>query len=68
MIIFISFALFFVSLSFSALTALNIFEDYRGRMPSETVRETNRIMLVLCCFVWAVFYLSLIALRSHSLV
>lgn len=68
MIIFLSFILFFLSLSFSALTALNIFEDYRGRMPSETVQKTSRIMLVFCGFAWALFYLSFIALRSYSLI
>jgi len=54
--------LFFLALSFSALTVLNILEDYREGTPGEITRKVNRLMLVLSCFAWSLFYLNFLFL------
>lgn len=50
--------LFFLALSFSALTALSILEDYREGTPGDKTQMVTRFMVILSCFVWSLFYVN----------
>lgn len=54
--------LFFLALSFSALTALSILEDYREGTPGDKTRMVSRFMVILSCFTWSLFYLNFLFL------
>lgn len=52
----------FLALSFSALTALSILEDYREGTPDEKTRMVSRFMVILSCLTWSLFYLNFLFL------
>lgn len=58
----LSAVIFLLALSFSALTALSVLEEYREGTPDEVTRKSTRLMLALCCFLWSLFYLNFLFL------